>query len=931
MDNFPSDRSRDALPIGYLLHWYELLEVIGRGGYGITYLAMDRNLQRKVAIKEYLPLDFACRNANDTVNPVTANHNELFNWGLQRFLVEARTLAKFNHSAIIRVVSVFEFNNTAYMVMEYEEGDDLAITHKQRAPFTEQELLDLFVPIIEGLAMVHDSGFIHRDIKPSNIYIRSDGTSVLLDFGSARQTIGSRTRALTSLVTAGYAPFEQYNESEDAQGAWTDIYGLGATLYFCMTGTKPTDAMERGSALLKLKRDIYRPLSKIDELPYSQSLKLAVDHALMFHSEDRPQSARQWADMVTGKVEVPQLPMSEEETNASNFHQETTTPATTSSQPAAVQNYSGRPDTQQQTELNTATDTDVETTNDELDFDDSTRVYQRPVRPPSGKSHGIQGPSAESVEKLADRELLQQAVMGSGTGSKAPSNAFKERMQALQAEIGKKAKIVLEYINNNQRTVAIGTAATVVVMVSTIMVITIVSGSDNSLKSDEPSETISQVQKSPPVESNTTLAGSDPKTKIEEAKAKLIDGLLTQAKLDVANNRIIQPKDNNAVDRYKKVLSLQSDQADALEGLSVIIKRYENLINATIDEESWDTAKAKIEELKTITDDKNIIEPLQARLADYEKHLQLIAKTINRADSYLSQNKLTVPKNNNALDLYTKVLELDPQNPRALEGVNTIIGKLSDTMLRHLQSNQYSKAQYLYDKIEAIDPEASALKEAESKLAAVIERRRSIGRLLKSAENDFIRGNLTTPRGSNAYTKYREVLTLSPRNKNAIEGIDRIYGYYVSSFYQYVNEGRFKKANTILSTLNNVNYGKKQVNVLKRILSEEKVAAKNEPETIKLMLSQLEKGLKNKNLNLVSNLSTFKNKNQSFLQKLFDKYSTYSVKIMQTDHDLKSHKAKAKIQFTDMVTGEEYDSNKDKINIDIQVSRDDDREWKIVW
>ena len=136
----------DTLPEGYCLHWYELKSILGRGGYGITYLALDKNLDRMVAIKEYLPTDFAARKSDDTVKPITGEKGEIFNWGLDRFLKEARTLAKFTHPNIVRVLSVFEQNNTAYMVMEYEHGSNLSKLYKDSPPYTEQQLLDVLFP-----------------------------------------------------------------------------------------------------------------------------------------------------------------------------------------------------------------------------------------------------------------------------------------------------------------------------------------------------------------------------------------------------------------------------------------------------------------------------------------------------------------------------------------------------------------------------------------------------------------------------------------------------------------------------------------------------------------------------------------------------------------------------------------------------------------
>ena len=298
---------RDILPEGYILHWYEVQSLLGRGGYGITYLALDKNLERLVAIKEYLPIDFAARQTDQTVHPLSGEHGEMYQWGLERFLKEARTLAKFNHPNIVRVLSVFEHNNTAYMVMEYEQGEDLAGVYKKRTSFAEEELLDIFIPVLDGLSLVHREGFIHRDIKPSNIYIRNDQSPVLIDFGSARQSSG-QTRTLTSLVTYGYAPFEQYNEGHEKQGAWTDIYALGASLYVGITKSKPEDALKRGGAILAGSSDPYRPLSVIAKDRYSDNFLLSIDNALRFRAEDRPQDVLVWAEMLLGKTQAPPLP-----------------------------------------------------------------------------------------------------------------------------------------------------------------------------------------------------------------------------------------------------------------------------------------------------------------------------------------------------------------------------------------------------------------------------------------------------------------------------------------------------------------------------------------------------------------------------------------------------------------------------------------------
>ena len=285
---------RNSLKIGHQLHWYRVETILGQGGFGITYLAHDLNLDQKVAIKEYLPIELAVREQDCSVHPVSEDRGEKFTWGMDRFISEARTLNKFKHPNIVRVLNVFEANNTAYMVMEYEHGESLQAILTQRKTMEEAELINILIPILGGLQKVHESGFIHRDIKPANIFIRKDDSPVLLDFGSARQALGVAAQTLTSLVSPGYAPFEQYYSKSDQQGPWTDIYGLGATLYRAVAGVPPMDAVDRSRTILKGGRDTFVPAAEFGRGRYSDRFLLAIDHALQFKEEDRPQSIQEW-------------------------------------------------------------------------------------------------------------------------------------------------------------------------------------------------------------------------------------------------------------------------------------------------------------------------------------------------------------------------------------------------------------------------------------------------------------------------------------------------------------------------------------------------------------------------------------------------------------------------------------------------------------
>jgi hypothetical protein len=239
----------------------------------------------------------------------TDDQNERYRWGLDRFIREARTLARFDHSNIVRVHSVFEFNNTAYMVMRFEEGETLAGLLERRRTLPEADLVRVLLPVLDGLELVHGAGFIHRDIKPDNILIRSDGTPVLLDFGSARNALG-HGRTVTILVAPGYAPFEQYHSSGENQGPWTDIYGLGATCYRAIAGIAPMDAIARSKGILGSTREILVPASVIGSGRYSARLLKAIDHALEFAEKDRPQSIAAWRKEIAGGGHVATAPQS---------------------------------------------------------------------------------------------------------------------------------------------------------------------------------------------------------------------------------------------------------------------------------------------------------------------------------------------------------------------------------------------------------------------------------------------------------------------------------------------------------------------------------------------------------------------------------------------------------------------------------------------
>ena len=307
-----SPQPLNALPQGYRLQEYELVRVLGFGGFGMTYLGFDHNLDKPVAIKEYLPSDIATRTAARSVSPQASEFRGDFQWGLERFVDEARTLARFDHRHIIKVHRFFEAHGTAYIVMEYAEGETLSAHLERKGPLQEAELKAILYPLLDGLEVVHGADFLHRDIKPGNIVLRdSDGSPVLLDFGAARQAIGAKSRSVTSIVTPGYAPIEQYS-SRGRQGAWTDLYALGGVCYRALTGEVPDDATDR------VRRDPLVPVAQRCAGRASAAFLSAVDWALSVDEGDRPQSVGAWRETMEGAaekvVDAPSMGRVEQET-----------------------------------------------------------------------------------------------------------------------------------------------------------------------------------------------------------------------------------------------------------------------------------------------------------------------------------------------------------------------------------------------------------------------------------------------------------------------------------------------------------------------------------------------------------------------------------------------------------------------------------------
>ncbi len=297
-------QDQHALQSGSILDRYKIIRVLGEGGFGITYLAEDIQLGLKVVIKEYFPNEFAMRSGDSTITAKSKSISD-FSKGMQRFKEEAKTLARFNHPSIVKILGYFEANDTAYFVMEYEEGIDLSQYLKQEnKTLGQEEILSIMMPILEGLKEVHKYKYLHRDIKPGNILLRVNKSPVLIDFGASKLALGEASKSITSMLTEGYAPLEQYSTDIKQQGTFTDLYAVAAVMYKMITGEVPPSAQTRSYALLSGGNDPYKSLTILKLSQYDNNFLKAVDRALDINANKRPQKVQEFQADIAGKLKI---------------------------------------------------------------------------------------------------------------------------------------------------------------------------------------------------------------------------------------------------------------------------------------------------------------------------------------------------------------------------------------------------------------------------------------------------------------------------------------------------------------------------------------------------------------------------------------------------------------------------------------------------
>ncbi len=719
------------LESGFEILWYRIDSVLGRGGFGITYLATDTNLNQLVAIKEYLPRDFATRSGDSTVQPVSKKEEDMFSWGLDRFMSEAQTLAKFRHPNIVRVQSVFKHNNTGYMVMEYEHGRPLNEVYKEKVVLPQKELEDIYYPIIDGLAAVHKQGFIHRDIKPANIYIRDDGSPVLLDFGAARHALGSQTHALTAMLTVGYAPFEQYNEGSGKQGPWTDIYSICACLYQGVKGFKPVESSMRGMALLHDEVDPCIPLSLTSIVGYQHAFLRGIDQGLMIQVHDRPQSLELLMGMLKGEIELEDLPPRPEPVRPINFDKTVIRPL--------KKVFKGGSKSSQKQEQQRSGEESIPPTLDTA-YSQQTTVVSVPDKPVSDRPRvsGVKKRGAILAAVTGVIIILTVAVVfwpgaskktttdTTGVNPAVTATSQDKRQQKISKLLAQADQFYLagNYFNaqkdhaldrylqirsmdkqNKDANIRLKKIAESLLGEADKLI-----KSNNFEQAGIRLEAVALVDPAFPGLNSLqkALLGAVQVAK----KNKQLETLLDRAHQAMSTGHIYAPLENSALEIYRSVLSFDPDNVTARRSLNQISDTVLKDARKALGSEQYTLANKLVLILEQINPGSPDLAEIKKGLLKNSRLNQLIAD----ADRAYNQQRYTTPSDGSAVSLYREILAQSPDNEHAKLRLKNIADRYARVARNAVQAKKTKTAEYNLNILQEHFPSYAGIRDLEADL-----------------------------------------------------------------------------------------------------------------------------------------------------------------------------------------------------------------------
>ena len=866
----------NALASGYRLMWYEIDSVLGHGGFGITYLATDTNLNQKVAIKEYFPANIAIRTGDNRVAPSSAKKAETYSWGLSRFLAEAQTLAKFRHTGIVQVFSVFEANGSAYMVMEFVRGESLGDRLKSRAVVDEATILRALYPLLDGLQLIHDAGFIHRDIKPDNIFLREDGSPVLLDFGSARLAIGSLTQTLTMLVSPGYAPFEQYSSSQAGtgrQGPWTDLYSLGATLYMTISGRGPVDSIARATATIAGHADPLLPAVEVGKGRFSEQFLAAIDKALAVQPQERPQSIDEWKQW---------LPPFEGEASATTTA--TRAPAATSiwTQPPPIdappvaagpgpteilpppsQRTLGPAAIASSLAIAAAVGAGIYFWLNRGTIDTPATETPAVAQVPRDEPADMQttAPSAVEPPPVAPEPTPQQRIETLLARADEALTAGRLSLPAGHNALGY-FRDVLELDPGNQQA---STGLRRVMMGHLAFAL-------HALKQNEFSEARRHLQVAESIDATarevvsarkqleTAELVANQRLAAERARNARVAGLLSQAERALDAGRLAAPEADNAADALAEVLELEPDNADARQGLARVGRELLARVAAATTAGEFAQAHQGLQAAATIDDTMAGLDAARARLDGAEKAEQQrlaanrarqarIGELLTAGKAAIRADRLGPPSRDNALDSFRAVLELDADNAAAREGIEAIVARHLQSAGAAIAKGDFAAARDRVDAARAIDDKAPRIAETARQLseaeqaAAERARQQRIAQALGHASAALDAGRLGPPTPDNALDGFRAVLEIDRDNPVAKAGVQRVVQAHIKLALQAGDSEDFDRARSQLEAAGQIDADAPALAVARRRVAEAVRAREDREAAERARVARIEKML----------------------------------------------------------------------------------------
>ncbi|MGH8534170.1 MAG: protein kinase domain-containing protein, partial [Gammaproteobacteria bacterium] len=545
--DFADKANPDPLSPGWDIHGYRIDRVLGQGDYWFTYLAYDLTLGRAVIIAEYMPSGIAIRDLRGVIHAAAAEHDAEYHAGLDCFLTDAKTLTTIRHHNIVQFLDSFDANNSAYLIVAHEQGKNLEQLFDS-SNMEEKELLAIMSPILDGLEEIHARGYIHRYIQPSNIIVRPDGRPVLTGFNPGAGALFKPTSTATKHFPPGFAPIELHYGDSELQGAWTDIYSLGATLYQALVGVAPADALKRCREIVQNRADPLMSAPEVGQGHYSQAFLKAIDHALRFLPTQRPLTVAAWRTEFDEKDSIDAVLTGGQ------------------ARPTAKRKPKERSDSALTKPLRSA-DVPFNTVliNDRArkraDAAEGRTASTRPRGEMPGRRRGHWIGYSASITGLASIGLFLWWMLP------GPMANIYDAARAAASEWLFRSPVPEEA---------------------------------SKALPDPTSQAPATEQ--PMVDSAAQLrAGSAEESAVSGRRLEQqINSLLTQAKADVEAGRITHPQGSNAIEKYRAVLALKPDLAEATQAIQDLLERFLSAARDALDGEQWDAAQSKLDEAAMI-------------------------------------------------------------------------------------------------------------------------------------------------------------------------------------------------------------------------------------------------------------------------------------------------------------------------------------------